>query len=206
MCVLGARAGRAWRGSDTSFRLGCKVFFTQPRTQPRTLIMKGKLAIVFIGLSVLGDATSQTQDRSIEGFWQDSARRTLFSRKAPPGYEYGRWTSLDLQQTYPSSKHISKSAEGFAITDLLYGRDYDVALVRADERSLEFTRTEKWSSCTMHHVCRLENAELFCSLENICMQDGDRIVDWRGEERYVRRAHCERVGREQALGIPNVCR
>jgi hypothetical protein len=37
------------------------------------------------------------------------------------------------------------------------------------------------------------------------VQRGD-VLDWRGEERYARRTHCERTSVEQALGIPTRCR
>ena len=43
---------------------------------------------------------------------------------------------------------------------------------------------------------------MLCSLENSCRD----VVDWRGEERYVRRAGCERDGRRHTQRIPVKCR
>ena len=60
--------------------------------------------------------------------------------------------------------------------------------------------------CAMHHSCRLDGEQLFCALENLCLENGREVLDWRGEERYVRRASCERDGRRQAQGIPVKCR
>ena len=63
-----------------------------------------------------GSAVAQT----IEGYWQDTERRILFSTDAPPGYVYGRWTALDQAQTYPTAKQFRKSAGGYDVVDLLY--------------------------------------------------------------------------------------
>ncbi len=144
--------------------------------------------------------------RSIEGYWQDSARRILFAREAPPGSVYGTWTALDPGQTYPSSKHIRRSGAGFELVDLLYDDEYVITVVSARENAIEFVRAAKSPACAMHHDCRLDGEELACSLENTCVEGGRKVLDWRGEERYVRRAHCERDGRRQLLGIPNRCR
>ena len=138
---------------------------------------------------------------TIEGFWQDAARRILFSRNAPPGYSYGRWTALDLQQTYPSAKRIQRSGPTFELTDLLYDQEEIIQVLKATEESIEFTRTSTWSGCSMRHKCSLQSRELFCALENVCRD----VLEWRGEERYVRRASCERDGARQAQGIPVRC-
>lgn len=154
--------------------------------------------LLVLALLLAGTAHAQT----IEGFWQDSARRILFDRAASASYEYGRWTLLDPQQTYPSAKQIRKSGKGFELIDLLYDDEEGIKVVRADDNSIEFIRTSTFTGCSMHHKCALEANQLLCSLENVC-RDG---VDWRGEERYVRRASCERDGRRQAQGIPVKCR
>lgn len=53
--------------------------------------------------------------RSIEGYWQDTARRILFSRDAPPDYVYGAWSPLDQGQTYPSAKEIRRSGSTYEL-------------------------------------------------------------------------------------------
>ena len=35
-------------------------------------------------------STEQAGQKTIEGYWQDTARRILFARDAPVSYEYGR--------------------------------------------------------------------------------------------------------------------
>jgi hypothetical protein len=140
--------------------------------------------------------------QTIEGFWQDSARRILYDRAAPASYEYGRWSVLDPQQTYPSAKQIHKSKHGFELIDLLYDDEDTIKVVQANENSIEFIRTSTFTGCSMHHRCALQADEMLCSLENLCRD----VVDWRGEERYVRRASCVRDGRRQAQGIPVKCR
>jgi hypothetical protein len=157
-----------------------------------------RLAVVILVSAMPVAARAQT----IEGFWQDSARRILFDRTAPPYYAYGRWNSLDPQQTYPTAKQIRKSDQGFELIDLLYDEEEVIKVVRADANSIEFVRTSTFTGCAMHHSCVQQVDEMQCSLENSCRD----VVDWRGEERYVRRANCERDGRRQAQGIPVKCR
>ena len=143
--------------------------------------------------------------KTIEGYWQDSARRILFARDAPASYVYGRWTALDLEQTYPSAKRIRRTATGFELVDLLYGDEYAIRVLKAGEAGIEFVRSSKSPACAMHHACRLEGNELLCSLENICRVDGRDVLDWKGEERYVRRTSCESGPRREAQGIPTRC-
>jgi hypothetical protein len=143
---------------------------------------------------------------SIEGFWQDSARRILFSRDAPPGYVYGGWAALDPEQTYPAAKQIHRVGGGLEVIDLNFDdENYAVRTVKSSDQSLVFVRMVKFTGCAMHHQCRLEGAGLFCALENVCPKDGKSVVDWRGEERYVRRAQCARDGKVQAQGFPVKC-
>ena len=146
--------------------------------------------------------------KTIEGYWQDTARRILFARDAPPAYAYGNWTSLDPGQTYPTAKQIRRSGAGFELVDLLYDDEHAISIVKATNQSIEFVRSTKFPACAMHHLCRLEgnNDELFCSLEDVCREGGRDVLVWKGEERYARRAHCERDGRRQAQGIPHRCR
>lgn len=150
--------------------------------------------------------SDRSAGNTMEGFWQDSARRILFARDAPASYVYGRWSALDLEQTYPSAKRIRRTATGFELVDLLYGDEYAIRVLKAGETGIEFTRSSKFPPCAMHHACRLEGNELLCSLENICRVDGRDVLDWRGEERYVRRTSCESGPRREAQGIPTRCR
>jgi hypothetical protein len=155
----------------------------------------------FLGLLLLcftGSAAAQT----IEGYWQDTERRILFAADAPPGYEYGRWTTLDQKQTYPTAKQFRKSAEGYSVIDLLYDDEEVLKVGRASEKSIEFTRTNTWSKCVAQHQCELNGADrLLCAIETRC---ADQVV-WRGEERYARRSSCERVEVRRAQGIPHRC-
>ena len=171
--------------------------------------MKTLCAIVFALLSISGAQAQSQAGKSIEGFWQDTARRILFSRDAPPTYEYGRWNSLDQKQTYPTAKEIRRrSATSVELIDLLYDDEYAISTTGATEQGIDFVRSTKFPVCRMHHSCRLDgNGDaLFCSLENVCLQGDREVLDWKGEERYARRAHCERDGRRQAQGIPHRCR
>ena len=160
-----------------------------------------------LGFLVLCCLASAAGAQTIEGYWQDTARRILFSPEAPPGYTYGGWTALDQQQTYPSAKAIRRMAGGFDLVDLLYDDEEVVRIVRADDERIDFIRTNQLSRCVAHHKCRLEGRDqLFCALETLCPKTaGDELV-WRGEEQYVRRASCERDGKRQAQGIPVRCR
>jgi hypothetical protein len=145
-----------------------------------------------------GSAVAQT----IEGFWQDTERRILFAADAPPGYEYGRWTMLDQKQTYPTAKQFGRSAAGYDVVDFLYDDEEALNVSRASEKAIDFTRTNTWSKCVAQHQCELQGAnQLLCSIETSC---GGKTV-WRGEERYIRRASCERVEVRRAQGIPHRC-
>ena len=157
--------------------------------------------------SALAQHTATPAGNTLEGFWQDTARRILYSREAPADYVYGRWNLIDQSQTYPAAKQIRRVAGAWEVVDLNFDdADYSVKTLAATERSLEFVRTVKWSGCTMHHQCKLDGNEMVCALENVCPDGAQRIVDWRGEERYARRASCERLGRVQLQGIPVSCR
>jgi len=156
-----------------------------------------------LAAALLCVAAASAQAQSLEGYWQDTERRILFSRDAPPGYVYGRWTMLDQQQTYPTAKQIRRSAGAVEVIDFLYDKEEVLSVARADDKSIEFTRTNTWSKCSALHRCTLENPDqMLCSLETSC---GEQVV-WRGEERYSRRASCERTDGRQAQGIPHVCR
>jgi hypothetical protein len=158
----------------------------------------GLLLLYFLA----GTAAAQT----IEGYWQDTERRILFSRDAPPGYVYGRWTALDQAQTYPSAKQIRRAGAGFDLVDLLYDDEEVLNVARASEQSIEFTRTNTWSKCVAHHQCDLKGAnQLLCALETRCPKAGADELVWRGEERYARRASCERTEPRRAQGIPHRC-
>jgi len=149
-------------------------------------------------LLLTGTAAAQ----SIEGYWQDTERRILFSADAPPGYEYGRWTALDQKQTYPTAKQFRKSADGYSVVDLLYDDEVVLKVGRASEKSIEFTRTNTWSRCVAQHRCELSGAnQLLCAIETRCAEQ----AVWRGEERYARRANCERVEVRRAQGVPHRC-
>jgi len=144
-----------------------------------------------------------TPGKTIEGYWQDTARRILFSRDAPPGYKYGEWTALDQKQTYPTAKQIRRSGTGFEVVDLLYDDEEALKVLSASDTSIEFTRTNRLTGCSVHHQCGMDQDRLLCSLKTAC---ADRLV-WQGEERYERRASCERTqSRREAQGIPSVCR
>jgi hypothetical protein len=156
---------------------------------------------------LFGVAVVSAHGQSIEGYWQDTERRILFSRDAPPGYVYGQWTALDQAQTYPTAKEIRKSAGGVEVVELLYDDEEVVKVARAAEKSIEFTRTNTWSKCAVRHSCNLEGSDrLLCALETSCPVAGAEQVVWRGEERYARRSNCERFEVRRAQGIPHRCR
>jgi len=147
------------------------------------------------------------QSGSIEGYWQDSARRILFSADAPPDYVYGGWTELDPAQTYPSAKEIRHVASGYELIDLLYDDEERISVQGGDERHIDFVRTNRLSGCATRHACELiKDDGLLCALETRCSKAGAEQVVWRGEERYARRSLCERDGRRQLQGIPVRCR
>jgi hypothetical protein len=168
------------------------------------------IVLALAGTAVAQAPSAPTQvegSKNIEGYWQDTARRILFSRDAPPGYAYGTWNPLPQDQTYPSAKQIRRSGSSYGVVDLLYDdSEHTIRVVSASEDRIEFIRTLKFPACAMRHGCRLDGNELFCSLENICEEKGLSVVDWRGEERYARRVLCERDGRRQLQGIPVNCR
>ena len=160
-------------------------------------------AILLASVPGLAAHAQSPSGKTIEGYWQDTARRILFSASAPPGYKYGQWTLLDRAQTYPSAKQIRRSGSGFDLVELLYDEQEAVRVLKASDSRIEFTRTNRWSGCSVHHQCGLEGEGLLCALQTSC---ADRLV-WQGEERYERRASCERTqARPEAQGIPSICR
>lgn len=168
-----------------------------------------KLATALLASALCGSAYAQsTPGKTIEGYWQDTARRILFSSGAPTDYKYGQWTPLDQRQTYPSAKQIRRSGSGFELVDLLYDDQDTIKVLKATETGIEFTRTTRWSGCSAYHRCALEGEQqLLCSIETKCPQAGGERLAWQGEERYARRASCERTqARPEAQGIPSVCR
>lgn len=161
----------------------------------------------FTVLCVLLVLSAGVEAQSLEGYWQDTARRILFDRSAPAGYVYGQWNPLDQDQTYPAAKQIRRSAGKLEVIDLNFDdANYEVETYKAADDSIAFVRRVKWTGCAMHHRCSIEVDEMICSLVNVCPQEGKNVVDWRGEERYARRASCERDGKAQAQGIPVKCR
>ena len=166
--------------------------------------------VLFIFLTLLNTLpvfAEPPSGKTIEGYWQDIGRRILFSHDAPSSYVYGKWTALDQRQTYPSAKYIRSLGTRFELVDLLYDDDEVIKVLKASDENIEFTRTTQWSGCSVHHRCALEQDQMLCSLQTTCPQAGGERVVWRGEERYARRASCERQqqGRE-AQGVPVVCR
>jgi len=144
---------------------------------------------------------------TIEGYWQDTERRILYSPDAPPGYVFGHWTELDQQQTYPSAKLIRRSGAGYELVDLLYDDEEQIKVIHAGEKRIDFLRTNRLSGCATSHACALDKPDrLSCALETRCTQAGSEQVLWRGEERYARRVACERDGKRQQQGIPVRCR
>jgi hypothetical protein len=173
--------------------------------------MSKRLSVVLLAAVLYNPVQAQrvpeSQAITIEGFWQDTARRILYSRTAPPSYIYGAWTTLDQSQTYPSAKEIRRTASGWEVVDLnASDMDHSVKTFAATERTVEFVRTVKWSGCAMHHKCGLQGQEMVCSLENRCLEGGQSVLDWRGEERYAKRASCERLGGPELQGFPVACR
>src|SRR5215510_12260341 len=143
-------------------------------------------------LCLLAVFSAAVAAQSLEGFWQDTQRRILFDRNAPASYPYGQWTRLDQDQTYPAAKHIRRSGGKLEVIDLNFDEaNYQVDTYKVSEDSVAFVRRVKWSGCAMHHRCRLEGDGMVCALVNVCPQEGKNVVDWRGEERYARRASCE---------------
>ena len=155
---------------------------------------------------LLFPATPRAQ-QTIEGYWQDVAGRTTFQRNVSPSSTYGDWNERELDATYPQAKLIRRSAAGFDLADMNYDeKDYSVRVLRSEPERIAFVRKANWSACRMEHDCRLDGKELFCAMQSVCAENGRDVVDWRGDERYVRRQHCERDGGAQMQGIPVKCR
>src|SRR5215208_4551906 len=168
------------------------------KARPRLFAPVKEAPMTKLAAALLCVAATTAHAQSVEGYWQDTERRILFSADAPPGYVYGRWTALDQEQTYPTAKHILRSGDALEVIELLYDEEEVVKVMRADPKSVAFTRTSTWTGCAVQHRCELQGTDqLFCALETRCKEQ----VVWRGEERYARRASCERVDRRQAQGI-----
>jgi len=165
------------------------------------------LALLFAVFLTAG-AQAQSPAKSIEGYWQDIAGRITFKRNALPGDEFGKWFSRELDATYPSAKHIRRSGPAYDLADLNYDeKEYAIRVLRAGADHIDYDRAASWSPCRVNHACRLNDEGMFCVLENICRDQGVDVVDWRGEERYIRRDLCSRKGaRPEAQGFPVGCR
>src|SRR5215213_1350241 len=87
--------------------------------RPRMVFTSRKEAgMTKLGMGLLfGMAALSAHGQSIEGYWQDTERRILFSHDAPPGYVYGRWTALDQEQTYPSAKQIRRAGADIEVVE-----------------------------------------------------------------------------------------
>ena len=169
--------------------------------------MKTLCALAFTLLAVYAAQAQSPSARSIEGYWQDIAGRIVYKHNATSSEKYGDWYSRALDTTYPKAKLIERSGSTFKIVDLNYDdQEYAVRVVRADANSIEYVRAAKWSPCRMNHACRLSGEEMLCELEYVCLAQGKDFVDWRGEERYIRRDSCVRDGKAQLQGIPVKCR
>jgi hypothetical protein len=152
-------------------------------------------------------AMAQVQAQTIEGFWQDVAGRTTFKKDVSPSAVYGSWHPRELDATYPQAKLIRRTEGGFELTDLNYDeKDYSVRVLYADPLRIVFARQANWSTCRTEHDCRLAGDGLACAMKTVCRDAGKEFVDWEGDERYVRRAHCARDGGVQAQGFPVKCR
>ena len=99
------------------------------------------LCLVCIG----GVQAQAPAGKTIEGFWQDTERRILFSREAPPGYAYGRWTAIEQEQTYPSAKHIRRAGDLLEVVDLNYDENYEIKTLAGGADRVSFTRKFKWT-------------------------------------------------------------
>lgn len=149
---------------------------------------------------------SNVQAQTIEGFWQDIAGRTTFKRDVSPAAVYGSWHDRELDATYPQAKLIRKTAAGFDLVDLNYDeKDYSIEVLASDPFRIAFVRKANWSTCRTEHDCRLTGNELACSMQTLCQEAGKDVLDWQGDERYVRRAHCARDGGVQLQGFPVKC-
>jgi hypothetical protein len=165
------------------------------------------IALSVAALMAAGAYAQSPAAKTIEGYWQDVAGRITFKRNALPADQFGNWYTRELDATYPSAKHIRKSDASYQISDLNYDdREYKVRVVRAGDDHIDFERSASWSPCRVRHACRLADEGMFCLLENICLDQGIDVVDWRGEERYIRRNLCLPTGGPQAQGIPVTCK
>jgi len=163
-----------------------------------------KLCVVLVFLFSSG---SQAKDNTIEGYWQDIAGRTTFKKDMAPTSTYGGWYDRALDVTYPQAKQIRKSASGFELSDLNYDeKEYSVRVLSSGPSRIAFVRKATGSNCRTEHDCRLEGNGLLCAMQTVCVEKGQDVVDWKGEERYIRRAQCDRNGRVEAQGIPVICR
>src|SRR5918999_369208 len=90
-----------------------------------------KLVTILLAVLFSSVQAQPPAGKTIEGYWQDTARRILFAAEASASYVYGAWTTLDLQQTYPSAKHIRRSANGFELIDLLYDEEHVISVAKA---------------------------------------------------------------------------
>ena len=169
-----------------------------------------KMMLISLALMSFAAVPAQAQPaqvQTIEGYWQDIAGRTTFARNVSPTAVYGTWIDRELDATYPKAKQIGKSAAGFDLVDLNFTeKDYSIRILLSDASRIVFHRIANWSACRMEHDCRLDGKDLFCSNQSVCQEAGKEIVDWRGEERYMRRERCERDGGVQAQGFPVKCR
>ena len=95
--------------------------------------------LLLVGLTA-GLAAAQTSHNTIEGYWQDTERRILYSPDAPASYVFGRWTALDQNQTYPAAKEIRRSGGGYELLDLLYDDEEQIKVVRAGDSGIEEQR------------------------------------------------------------------
>ena len=164
-------------------------------------------AALFVSALACAAHAQPAAGKTIEGYWQDTARRILFSSSAPSDYKYGQWTPLDQQQTYPSAKQIRRSGSGFEVVDLLYDDQEAIKVLKASDSGIEFTRTNRWSGYSVHHRCGVDGDQMLCSLRATRPDKNMASVVWEGEERYERRASCARTqARPEAQGIPSVCR
>src|SRR5258706_9125837 len=93
-----SRFGRAGRLADggESAKSPRTILYSSicigPVAREKEALMK-KLLIALLACAFAAPALGQAKGDSIEGYWQDSERRILFSKQAPPGYEYGHWVS-----------------------------------------------------------------------------------------------------------------
>jgi len=157
------------------------------------------LALVF--------CSSLDAQTTIEGFWQDVAGRTTFKRGVDPASSYGSWYERDLDVTYPHAKHIRKSDAGYDLADLNFDeKEYSIKVLSSDASRIVFVRKAGWSACRAEYACRLEGDAMACAVQTLCREADRDVLDWKGDERYVRRTHCERDGSVQAQGFPVKCR